>query len=116
MVIRLIAACALAAAVLGISACGSGGSSESAGGCASWVVSQDGAVVASEYGPGACSDHGNLLTQSAGPLTRVPSAPAHGSQVCNVPVSSGIGWKVYVGTSGDPNGEAQGVCAMFGQN
>lgn len=113
MGIRTVSACALAAA-LGVSACSSGGSSGSAGGCTSWVVSQDGAVAASEYGSGACSDHGNLLTQNAGTLTHVSGTPTHGSQVCNVPVSGGIGWRVYVGARGGPNGEAQGVCAMFG--
>jgi hypothetical protein len=108
----IVAACVLAVAALGIVGC-SAASSAGSSGCTTWRVSQDGAVVASEYSTVGCDD-GKLLTKSAGTLTPASSTPAHGSQVCNIPVSNGIGWKVYTGTSGDPNGEAQGVCGMFG--
>jgi hypothetical protein len=104
----------VAVVALGVCACSSGGSSSSGGGCTNWMVSQDGAVVAAEVqtGTGGCDD-GNLITQSAGTLTHVSGVPAHGSQECSVPVLNGIGYTVYAGPDGDPNGEGQGVCAMF---
>jgi hypothetical protein len=109
---RMLAAGVAGAAVLSAAACSSGGAKGSASGCTNWVVSQDGAVVASEISTVGC-DKGNLLTPSAGTLTHVSGVPAHGIEICDAGASGGIDWVVYAGTADDPNGEASSVCDMF---
>lgn len=93
---------------------GSGGS-----GCTKWLVSTDNSAVVSSSDPtgASCGDDGNLIPPAgfSAPLDYTPGTPAHGAQVCTVPVSSGGAWAVYIGSAGD-DGEAQATCDMLTQD